>query len=366
MQRHHLPQTSPTPALLAPIAQGHRTTDQRLHPCAGLGEIAPADPGKAEFQVSVEIVRVGFQRHLEVTNRLREITAHQRQTGHMARRFSFPAPLGKHELLRREPQPAAGLQLLLKRRFGQQGVAAREGRQSGFECRPLLGLRFCRAVQEPFQCLILSVSARKPDPLRTADLAQTLVGAAHQGQPVLQLRIDRQSCSAGNRVDQATGVVIPAGFAEGQDIPITEQRLQTRGQLIRRNLRQLGVLDEQGDQGELLAITAGEGGFQLMAHHVVGILEARQVGAISPAASDHSYTGAAGGQGLVDLPAPSACTDHGHIAENPLPAKPDPQPIPYPTAGSAGIITAVADENTVAVVLRGNGQRGRQWKGTQG
>ena len=85
-----------------------------------------------------------------------------------------------------------------------------------------------------------------------------------------------------------------------------------------------------------------------MAHHVVGILQAWQVGGVGPAAADDGHTGLTGGQSLLYLVAPFARANTRHITKHPLSAKTDSQPVPHTSAGAAGIIAAVADENAAA------------------
>jgi len=46
--------------------------------------------------------------------------------------------------------------------------------------------------------------------------------------------------------------------------------------------------------------------------------------------------------------APFARANTRHITKHPLSAKTDAQPVPHTSAGAAGIIAAVADENAAA------------------
>jgi hypothetical protein len=85
-----------------------------------------------------------------------------------------------------------------------------------------------------------------------------------------------------------------------------------------------------------------------VAHHVVGILQAWQVGGVGPAAADHGHTGLTGSQGLLYLLAPFTRVNTRHITKQRLSAKTNSQPVPHTSAGSAGIIAAVADENATA------------------
>ena len=80
----------------------------------------------------------------------------------------------------------------------------------------------------------------------------------------------------------------------------------------------------------------------------IGCAVTGQVGGIRPATADHSHTGLAGRQGLLDLLLPLPRADAGHIPEHHLAAKTDPQPIPYTATGAPGIVTPVADEDTSA------------------
>jgi hypothetical protein len=85
-----------------------------------------------------------------------------------------------------------------------------------------------------------------------------------------------------------------------------------------------------------------------VAHHVVGILQPWQVGGVGPAATEESHTGFTCGQGLLYLLTPFASAKTRHVTKHPLSAKSDSQPVPHPSAGTAGMIPVVADDNAVA------------------
>jgi hypothetical protein len=77
-------------------------------------------------------------------------------------------------------------------------------------------------------------------------------------------------------------------------------------------------------------------------------LQTWQVGAVGPAAADYGHTGLTGRRGLLYLFAPFARADTRHITKHPLSPKSDAQAVPHTSAGSAGVIAAVADENATA------------------
>jgi hypothetical protein len=95
-------------------------------------------------------------------------------------------------------------------------------------------------------------------------------------------------------------------------------------------------------------------------HHVIRILQTGEIRAIGPATSDHSDASDAVRQSLVNLAAPAADADAGHIAEDSLPTKPDPQPVEHSATGPPGIIAAVADKDVAAFSARHCGWHGKQ------
>ena len=252
-------------------------------------------------------------------------------------------------MLCRQPEPPAGFHLLLKRCFCKQRVASGQGRQRLLQGWPFTWIGTCGTVQQALQRLLFPLAPHSTRYFRAPRRREALLSASHQRHPFFQLRVHSQPRCVSDGIDQAAHVVIPAAFAECHHIPIAKQRPQALRQLSSGDLSQLGVLHQQGDHCEQLLIAAGQGRLQLMAHHVVGILQAGQVGGVSPATADDGHAGLAGRQGLLNLLPPLARADAGHISKQPFPAKTDPQPIPYPPAGSSGIITAVADEDAAAL-----------------
>ena len=93
LRHQHITTAVEPPAFQARILGSLGLLNQRSEYSASLIEFPSADPGIAQLQRRIQILGIGLQCHLEVTQSLAEITPHQRQAGHIAGGIRFPAAL---------------------------------------------------------------------------------------------------------------------------------------------------------------------------------------------------------------------------------------------------------------------------------
>ncbi|MBK8338326.1 MAG: hypothetical protein IPL03_17925 [Sterolibacteriaceae bacterium] len=264
--------------------------------------------------------------------------AQQRQVGDVARGLGLVA-------LRLVGKPDLGLVFALEGVLGCQRVATREFGERIGQAGPLAG----RGAGEPGR-EVVNRAAQVLDLLgvvlaRLLEFGNALPRGGDVMQQRVEIRPDRQPRGRSNLGDQAADVVFPAALADRAGVPV-EQRPQFGRQVGKR--RDGRAFHQRGHQRDVRARQRAD---QFVAHHVVRVVQARQVVGVGPARADHRHAGCALRQRAVDRLAPLADADARHVAEHLLAAEADAQPVVDAPAGAARVVAAVADENAVA--LRG-------------
>ncbi|SAL80135.1 hypothetical protein AWB66_06185 [Caballeronia telluris] len=179
---------------------------------------------------------------------------------------------------------------------------------------------------------------------RLLQLRQELLRGAGIAQQRVEIGTDLQRGSVSNLRDQAADVILPAILRHASGVPHLEQRPQFVGQVER--LRVIGLFDQHGNQREFGTSQCGD---EFVPNHILVVVKPREIVDVRPPRADHGYADGAACQRGVDLFPPLADADAMHVAKDALAPKSDTQPVIKTAACAARIVSAIADENVVAI-----------------